>query len=53
MCDEGLHLRALIARPDGSACLRTGRTGAPADAETLGRDAGEELRQRAGAGFFD
>jgi hydroxymethylbilane synthase len=53
MCDEGLHLRALIARPDGSACLRTGRTGTPADAETLGRDAGEELRQRAGAGFFD
>jgi hydroxymethylbilane synthase len=53
MCDEGLHLRALIARPDGSACLRTGRTGTPEDAETLGRDAGEELRQRAGAGFFD
>jgi hydroxymethylbilane synthase len=53
MSDEGLHLRALIARPDGSTCLRTGRTGAPEDAETLGRDAGEELRQRAGAGFFD
>jgi hydroxymethylbilane synthase len=53
MFDEGLHLRALIARPDGSACLRTGRTGAPENAETLGRDAGEELRKRAGAGFFD
>jgi hydroxymethylbilane synthase len=53
MSDAGLHLRALIARPDGSACLRTGRTGAPEDAETLGRDAGEELRERAGAGFFD
>ena len=44
MSDEGLHLRALIARPDGSACLRTRRTGAPRDAEALGRDAGEELR---------
>ena len=53
MSDEGLHLRALIARPDGSVCLRTRRTGAPADAEALGRDAGEELRKRAGAGFFD
>ena len=53
MSDEGLRLRALIARPDGSACLRTRRTGAPADAEALGREAGEELRKRAGAGFFD
>jgi hydroxymethylbilane synthase len=53
MSDEGLHLRALIARPDGSGCLRTGRTGATEDAETLGRDAGEELRKRAGVGFFD
>ena len=53
MSDEGLHLRALIARPDGSACLRTARTGSPRDAEALGRDAGEELRKRAGAGFFD
>ena len=25
----------------------------PRDAEALGRDAGEELRTRAGAGFFD
>jgi hydroxymethylbilane synthase len=53
MTDERLHLRALIARPDGSACLRTGRAGAPGDAEALGRDAGEELRTRAGRGFFD
>jgi hydroxymethylbilane synthase len=48
-----LHLRALIARPEGSACLRTQRTGAPGDAEALGRDAGAELRARAGPGFFD
>ena len=51
--DQVLHLRALIARPDGSVCLRTARTGAPGDAEALGRDAGEELKARAGAGFFD
>jgi hydroxymethylbilane synthase len=53
MSDEGLHLRALIATPDGSACLRTARTGAARDAELLGQDAGEELTARAGAGFFD
>jgi len=51
--DGRLHLRALIARPDGSACLRAERTGAARDAEQLGRDAGEELRARAGPGFFD
>ena len=48
-----LHLRALIARLDGSECLRAERTGAPGDAEELGRDAGAELRARAGPGFFD
>jgi hydroxymethylbilane synthase len=51
--DDGMHLRALIARPDGSACLRTERTGPPGDAESLGRDAGVELSARAGPGFFD
>lgn len=51
--DHVLHLRALVARPDGSACLRTARTGAPGDAEALGRDAGAELKARAGRGFFD
>jgi hydroxymethylbilane synthase len=53
MSDEELHLRALIARSDGGQCLRTERTGAPGDAEALGRDAGEELRARAGPRFFD
>jgi hydroxymethylbilane synthase len=49
----GLRLRALIARPDGSVCLRAERRGAPADGEALGRDAGRELKTRAGPGFFD
>jgi hydroxymethylbilane synthase len=48
-----LQLRALIARPDGRECLRTVRTGAPGDAEALGRNAGAELKARAGPGFFD
>jgi hydroxymethylbilane synthase len=48
-----LRLRALVARPDGSQCLTTERRGDPASGEALGRDAGEELRGRAGPGFFD
>ena len=48
-----LHLRALIARPDGSECLRAARVGLPGDAERLGQDAGAELRAHAGPGFFD
>jgi hydroxymethylbilane synthase len=48
-----LRLRALVARPDGSLCLTTERRGERASGEALGRDAGEELRGRAGPGFFD
>jgi hydroxymethylbilane synthase len=48
-----LHLRALIARPDGSACLRAERAGASESAEALGREVGLELRARGGPGFFD
>ncbi|HEX5794447.1 MAG TPA: hydroxymethylbilane synthase, partial [Geminicoccaceae bacterium] len=48
-----IRLRALIARPDGSVCLRAERRGLLADGEALGRDAGRELRARAGPGFFD
>jgi hydroxymethylbilane synthase len=53
IADGRLHLRALIARADGSECLRTERIGAPGDGEALGQDAGAELRARAGPGFFD
>ena len=49
----GLSLRALIARPDGSECLRAARSGTIADGAALGRDAGRELKTRAGPGFFD
>ena len=52
-CEGGqLRLDALVARPDGSECLRTTRQGALADGEALGRAAGLELKARAGPGFF-
>lgn len=49
----GLTLSGLVARPDGSELLETARVGRAEDAESLGRDAGEELRRRAGPGFFE
>jgi hydroxymethylbilane synthase len=48
-----LRLRALIARADGSRCLRAERSGGLGEGVALGRDAGLELRARAGPGFFD
>jgi len=53
LADGGLRLRGLIARPDGSVCLTAARAGPPAEGPALGRDAGLELRARAGPRFFD
>ncbi|HSI01634.1 MAG TPA: hydroxymethylbilane synthase [Reyranella sp.] len=50
--DGALYLRGLIARPDGSELIATDRTGPSADAEAMGREAGEELKHRGGPGFF-
>ncbi len=50
---EILHLRALLAKPDGSAAHSVSRRGAMADAAALGADAGRELRALAGPGFLD
>ena len=50
---ETLFLRTLICLPDGSECHAASRTGAAAEAERLGREAGEELRAAAGPAFFD
>lgn len=47
-----LHLRALIAKPDGSAAVRGERTGQAAEAAALGEDLGAELLGRAGPGFL-
>lgn len=42
--DNGvLHLRAIAASPDGLRVIRTSVSGDPADAESLGRQAGGEL----------
>jgi hydroxymethylbilane synthase len=49
----GLRLRAMVIRPDGSERLMTERHGPVADAAALGTDAGNELRARAGDGYFD
>ena len=48
-----LRFRGEIIRPDGSECLTTERRGPLADAATLGEDAADELRARAGPGFFE
>lgn len=47
-----LTLKGLVARPDGSEVLEASRSGAESDAEALGRDAGEDLKRRAGPDFF-
>ena len=48
-----LRFRAAIVRPDGSELLETERNGPAAEAAEMGRDAADELRRRAGPGFFD
>jgi hydroxymethylbilane synthase len=47
-----LSFRGLIAKPDGSAFFEASRKGPASDAVKLGADAGNELKQRAGADFF-
>ena len=47
-----LHLRGLIAKPDGSELIAGERRGPSSDAERLGRDLGEELQRRGGPGFL-
>ncbi|HTE36581.1 MAG TPA: hydroxymethylbilane synthase, partial [Reyranella sp.] len=50
--DGSLYLRGLIAKPDGSALIATERHGPAADAEAMGREAGDELKRRGGPGFL-
>ena len=47
-----LVLRAAILRPDGGERHETTRRGAPEEAVVVGRDAGAELRDKAGPAFF-
>jgi hydroxymethylbilane synthase len=48
----GIDFRGIIVRPDGTESHSVERAGILADAADLGRDAGEELLARGGAGFF-
>ncbi len=48
----GLRLDGLVVRPDGTGLMTTFREGRIADADAMGRDAGEELKRRAGPGYF-
>ncbi len=49
---DRLRFRGEILRPDGSARFATEREGAVGDAAEMGRDAGNELKARAGPDFF-
>jgi hydroxymethylbilane synthase len=48
-----MRLRGLVVRPDGSQAHGTEQVAPAADGERLGREVGQELRGRAGPGFFD
>ena len=52
LTNGGLRLRALVAKEDGSRVYVTERIGSVSDADAMGRDAGEELRHRAGPDIF-
>ena len=43
----------LVIKPDGTLRHETSRSGAAADAEALGADAGDELKRRAGPAFLN
>jgi hydroxymethylbilane synthase len=47
-----IRFRGMIAKPDGSKSFEVAREGAREQAAELGADAGRELRDRAGADFF-
>ncbi|PIA47373.1 hypothetical protein AQUCO_01400209v1 [Aquilegia coerulea] len=53
--DGNCVFRGLVASPDGTQVLETSRKGPYVleDMVLLAKDAGEELRKRAGPGFFD
>jgi hydroxymethylbilane synthase len=47
-----LAFRGLVLRPDGSEGLDVARIGGSADADAIGREAGEDLRARMPGGFL-
>ena len=50
--DKTLRIRALVAKEDGSQLYETERSGPVSDGDAMGRDAGDELRGRAGPDIF-
>jgi hydroxymethylbilane synthase len=50
---DRLNLTGLVIKPDGSVRYDTTRSGSASDAETMGADAGGELKRRAGPSFLD
>ena len=49
---DTIRFRGMIIRPDGTEAFEVFREGHRDDAAKLGADAGRELRERGGAGFF-
>jgi hydroxymethylbilane synthase len=52
LTDTAVDFRGLIVKPDGSQSFETVRRGSRSDSAALGRDAGHELKGRAGPDFF-
>lgn len=50
---DRIHFRGMILKPDGSDALEVTREGPCKSAADLGADAGRELRNRGGPGFFE
>lgn len=50
--DDELRFQGQILTPDGGRSFEVARQGSASDAVDLGRDAGDELRRRAGPDFF-
>jgi hydroxymethylbilane synthase len=53
LVDGHMRLRGLVARPDGAQAHAAEHVAPVADGDRLGREVGQELRARAGPGFFD
>merc|ERR1740129_694726 len=51
--DGELVFQGLVASPDGQTIFTVNRTGKPEDCETVGREAGEQVRAEAGEKFFE
>jgi hydroxymethylbilane synthase len=50
--DGKVHFKGLVSMPDGSQMFEVERVGEMSDAEKIGREAGEDIKKRAGEAFF-